>query len=310
MICYKCLREIDITDENTNIKHGLHSKCFHEWFEIDYLKQDLDFESLALRSGESSYSNDDLINTSFFVGAFKKYSARLNNKMYLLKVVMSQYPDLPKIEYICNLIAKSLDFDVPNFYLIKLENNLDCFVSYNFMQNHSRANLVHIFHFLDQRKRRNVEYYNCKNLLDIIKNKTSSYGDIVKFIEICLFDALIGNHDRHVRNIALIQNTKRFILSPIYDNPSYIAIEDECLLGAMHEPYGKIATDDSLNPTIKDYISEFKKLGYEEEVLAFIKRINLDLIKKIIQKPFVNIKRQEALIRIISRRYNEALDAI
>jgi hypothetical protein len=337
MICYKCLQNIDISNitagvdgdnvnsssintnvqsqphsssnPNPKIKHGLHAECFNEWFKLDDSSQ-LDFESLALRTGESSYSDHNMINTSFFAGAFKKYSARLNSKLYLLKVVMQEYPDLPKIEYICNLIAEHLGLNIPKFYLIRLENNVDCFVSYNFMQDHVKANLVHIFHFLDNTLSESREYYNCINLLNIVKHKTSSYDDIVQFIEVCLFDALIGNHDRHGRNLGLIQNSKRFILSPFYDNPSYLAIEDEFLLGAMHEPYGKIATSGNLNPVIKDYIQEFKNLGYEAEVLAFVKKINLDLITQIVQKPFLNIKRQEALIRLISRRYREALDAI
>jgi serine/threonine protein kinase HipA of HipAB toxin-antitoxin module len=52
----------------------------------------------------------------------------------------------------------------------------------------------------------------------------------------CLFDALVGNHDRHGRNIALIETRKGHILSPFYDNPSYIGIEDHNLLLAEHNP--------------------------------------------------------------------------
>jgi hypothetical protein len=308
MICYKCLQTIDISNNST--KHGLHTNCFNDWFKLDAFNSNGDFENLALRSGESTDSNHNAINTSFFAGAFKKYSARLNGKMYILKVIMPEYPDLPKLEYVCNLIAKGLSLNVPKFYLIRLENNVDCFVSYNFMQDHAKANLIHIFHFLDSKESISKEYYNCINLLNIIKEKTCSYKDMIEFIHICLFDALIGNHDRHGRNLGLIQNSKRFILSPFYDNPSYIAIEDELLLGAMHEPYGKIATTNSVNPTMRDYILEFKGLGYEAEVQKFIKQINLDMITQIIQKPFLTIKRQDALIRLIIRRYREALDAV
>ncbi len=86
MICYKCLQTIDISNNST--KHGLHTNCFNDWFKLDAFNSNGDFENLALRSGESTDSNHNAINTSFFAGAFKKYSARLNGKMYILKVIM------------------------------------------------------------------------------------------------------------------------------------------------------------------------------------------------------------------------------
>jgi len=303
MICYKCLKEIDV--KNQKMMHGLHQDCFQQWFKTS--GNNVDFDSLALRAEELTDSDRQVINSSFFSGAFKKYSAHLDGKLYLLKVMVPEYPELAQTEYICNLIACSLGLEVPDHWLIKFENHLNCFVSYNFMQGQNKSNLTHIFHFLDKRYT-SAEHYNCANLIEIIEKKTNRYDDVVKFIQICLFDALIGNHDRHGRNLALIHTGSSYTLSPFYDNPSYLALEDEMLLGAMHEPYGKISTSSTSNPTIIHYVREFLQLGYGDVVKNFLQKIDLDLIKDIINKPYISIKRQESLIRLITRRYSEASD--
>jgi len=116
-----------------------------------------------------------------------------------------------------------------------------------------------------------------------IETQTKQYNEVINFIKICIFDALIGNHDRHGRNLAFIETAHKVSLSPMYDNPSYLGIEESSLLGEMHEPYGKIIANNN-TPTMRDYILEFKKLGFTEEL--------------------------EALKKLINRRYQEELDVL
>jgi hypothetical protein len=72
----------------------LHEKCFETWFGIKSTK---DFENLALKQASQDvlHSNISKMNTSFFHGAFKKYSAEIEGEQYILKVSQSEYPELP-----------------------------------------------------------------------------------------------------------------------------------------------------------------------------------------------------------------------
>lgn len=302
--CYKCNRSFE---DNSITKYGLHIACYKAWFDPKY-------ENSALSSKESveefvdiiprevtSYNRtmERTVNDSFFQGKFKKYSAKVYDTEYILKVHTKEYEELPKTEYLCNQIAKSLGLDVAKYYLIKYPEKSDCFVTYNFMQDFTASNLIHIYHFIKE-----DEEFNVENIFNVIKDKTGKYSELVKFIKMCLFDALIGNHDRHGRNIGLIQSSSNYILSPCYDNPSYLGIEDD-LLGADLNPIGKIHTSQSKEPTVSDYANDFINLGYKEPIEEFFDGINLKKIKGLIESSFISKKRKEAFIRLITKRYME-----
>ena len=84
MNCLKCLQAIAETDPK---QHGLHEACFREWFQ---LTAPVDFAAVTIRTTTSSATKNkdsfSRINSSFFHGKFKKYSATLGNVSYILKV--------------------------------------------------------------------------------------------------------------------------------------------------------------------------------------------------------------------------------
>lgn len=303
MRCYRCLKNITPED----IRYGLHTRCFNMWF---YTSDRDDFQDIVSHSmgsrepeiGENKFSE---IASSFFQGKFKKYSAKLGEKSYILKIQEEDYPELPQTEYLCNQIAEMLAIEIPPYYLISFDNKVPTFLSENFMHKKEASNLLHIYHFLDD-----VGQYNCESLYKIILQKTQKMSDAKCFIECTLFDALIGNHDRHGRNLALIQSHMGYALSPLYDNPSNLGIEIEALLGAQLEPRGKIATYQTDEPSITDYIVEWQRLGQEEHVMHFYKKINIQKILKKIENGFIQEKRKNALIRLVSKRYTEYKNAI
>lgn len=278
--CFKCRRVM-----TESAKHGLHPSCFKEWFHLADEKDD--FENINPHPVSSPK------NTTFFHGKFKKYSGSLAHKEYILKFSHNDCPELPKTEYLCNEIGTFLGMPIPDFYLIAYSGE-DCFLTYNFMQDHQASDLKHIYHFLND-----STDYNIENIIDVIKMRTGRLKEIIYFINICLFDALIGNNDRHGRNLGFISNANGFTLSPCYDNPSYFAMVEENLLGSSFRLSGAIKTRSSDRPSTADYVAEFIRLGYRDSVAAFSQKIKMDAIEALINNSFISEKRKQAFIKYI-----------
>ena len=301
MVCFKCHKTIKKSDEQN---YGLHFSCFQEWFEIKSVSEFDDIVQKNSTSNPQTKQEFNKINNSFFQGKFKKYSAKLENKDYLLKVEEKDFPELPAAEFLCNQIAETLKLNIPYFYLINF-HDLITFVTKNFISRNKRMTLHHIYHYFKEN-----DSFDAQTLIKIIEDQTGRISEVERFVELCLFDALIGNHDRHGRNLAFIEEKGTLFLSPFYDNPTYIGIEDTCLLNAQHNPKGKIATSQTPEPSIKDYVIEFKLLGFEDLCLDFYKRICLSDIFNFIKRSFISEKRQNAFTCIIDNRYWELKNEI
>lgn len=282
-------------------KHGHHPECFQKLFELRDEKSDF-LELMPSKIEEASGQKiESRIASSFFHGAFKKYSTRIENKRFILKVQETACPDLPIIEYVSNLMARDLGLDVPDFYYVLLNNQVPTFVTRNILDFHDKSNLVHIWHYLKIDGSTDVKELSIVNLMQILENETKRPLDLKNFIEVCLFDMFIGNHDRHGRNLALIEKQSSKILCPVYDNPSYIGILDSSMLGMQVNACGKIYTENKQEPLIDDYIEEFIELGHQEIVESFVKKLK----NYNIEKPFtgirMNLKRKKAFKEMIER---------
>ena len=297
-LCYKCRQEIK---GDTPVKHGLHPDCFNQWFDLPPEAEE-DFKNLSLKPELSETATR--VMESFYHGNFKKYSATLGGKSYILKIPHED-PNLAKSEYLCNQIASSLGLTVPKYFLIQFMDQEDCFLSYNFMQDYEAATLKHIYHYLKPE-----EEFSVVMLIKVIEAQTGRLSEVKKFINLCLFDALIGNHDRHGRNLGLIITAYKKVLSPCYDNPSYLGLEDEKYIAAHHEPRGKIFTESSKEPVMKAYAQEFIHLGYKESLKEFFGKIDTSQLEKLIEDAFLSQKRKTAFNTLMTRRYGELRDAL
>lgn len=294
-ICLRCNKRLTFP-----VIYGLHPACFTEWFKCTAATQ---FMELDPKKSASSSANPEIKiqKNTFFHGRYQKYSASLDKIQYILKVEEKQYPELPLVEYLCNQIAKQLKIEVPPHYLINFNDRIT-FVTRNFMQDYS-GTLLHIYRYLQP----GDENYNCKEIVKIILNRTGRLADVSKFIEICLFDALIGNNDRHGRNIGLIQTSSLIKIAPMYDNPSCIGTEEEFFLKSDINPSGCIWTKNSKHPRAKDYIDEFCKLGYKSIVAQFSKKVitNSSKIMDLVQNAVLSPLRKTALTTLILKRLKE-----
>lgn len=243
-------------------------------------------------------------NTSFFHGKFKKYSAELGSDSYILKMRQSEAPELPEVEYLCNKIGRTLDIPVAEFYYIDF-NGDKTFVTKNFIKPGTvPTDLQHIYHF------RADDQHSCEGIINVITEITKRPHDIKIFIKTVLFDALIGNHDRHGRNLAFIITAKNKFLSPIYDNVSYLSLESGNMLKADFNPTGKINTKETFEPNMRDYAKEFKRLGHKDNVMEFYQVIKLEQLEQLIDESFCSQLMKEALKRLTKKRFKELEDEI
>lgn len=295
-ICLKCKKPL-----KEPIHYGLHQHCFLEWFKVSkaYGFRDLDVKRIASSSqGFEIKRKKD----TFYHGRYLKYSAHLNGVDYILKVQEKKYRDLPGMEYTCNRIASLLSLDVPKYYLILFRQQLT-FVTYNFMQDDNKSRLDHIYKFLPEGE----EHYNCVQLIRVIKEQTGRLTDIAQFVSICLFDALIGNNDRHGRNLGIIVTQNKKKLAPMYDNPSYFGVENNNMLGADLNPSGSIWTKSSKEPKFLDYVKEFQRLGYQDICFKFKEKFlkQFPFIKQEVHKAFISKQRQKAFLTFLKKKVKD-----
>ncbi len=293
MLCLKCLAPISSIGEN----YGLHDGCFAQWFNVS---PDAKFQNLMRRDSTSDRSilHGNPQNNSFFHGKFKKYSASLEGSSYILKMREIEAPELPEVEYLCNQIANSLEIPVADYFIIRLGGEL-VFVTKNFIIPTTFTDLQHIYHFRDDTD------HSCEGLLRTVKEQTKRPYDVNVLINTILFDSLIGNHDRHGRNLAFIIKPNQATLSPIYDNVSYLSLEKGEMLKADFNPTGKISTSLTFEPSMLDYVLELKRLGYKDEIERFYLKINSKKIDDLIDNSFCSVLMKQAIKNIICKRFEE-----
>jgi hypothetical protein len=292
-ICIRCRQP----HGDQPVIYGLHQKCFLGWFKLN---QPAEFSGLVRQSAESkdpaAEKSIRSFNSSFFHGKFRKYSADLAGESYILKVRDSSAQELPEVEFLCNQIGTMLGLPIADYYLIEFEGDRT-FVTKNFIRRGMGvSNLTHIYHYLKD------ENYTCESILNILQSETKRPYDLEVFIHTCLYDALIGNHDRHGRNLGLVVTHQRTSLSPIYDNTSYLGLETGQFLNADFNPSGKIYTSEATEPSMKDYVKEFKGRGYSEQVKAFSQKVHPEKIINLISESFCTENMKNAMKRLIEKR--------
>ncbi len=292
MTCLKC--RLQITEPELP-HYGLHPACFTQWFNAPSTAE---FVSLQRKSNASDDAGDfSPQNTSFFHGKFKKYSAELNGDSYILKMRQDGL-ELPEVEYLCNQMGESLSIPVAKFFFIDF-NGDKTFVTKNFIHSGSPTDLQHIYHF------RADDQHSCEGIICAITEKTQRPHDVRIFIKTILFDALIGNHDRHGRNLAFIISANNCSLSPIYDNVSYLSLESGNMLKADFNPTGRINTSETFEPSMRDYVKELKKLGYTDNIKEFYRSIKLSQLIQLIEDSFCSILMKDAIHTLVNKRFGE-----
>ena len=298
-----CLKCKNLIGQPLEALYGLHKSCFIESFGPTDTTEFKDVDPKKSSSPTSPNSNHEIIKqrNTFFHGNYLKYSARLDQTDYILKVQEPRYPELPFVEYLCNQLAELLKITVPPYHLINFNGRIT-FVTRNFMQDYT-GTLHHIYKYI----KAGEQSHNCEEIIKIILTQTAKLADVAKFIEICLFDALIGNNDRHGRNLGIIETASIKKLAPMYDNPSCLGIEEDFFLLSDANPSGSIWTKASKEPKPIDYINEFQRLGYETIVKQFCNKVisQSSNIMNTINNTEISPIRKNALTKLLQKRKGE-----
>lgn len=139
-----------------------------------------------------------------------------NNKIAMFKYEREDYLVSEACsEKMCYEIAKVLGYPCAEIELAYDENGKLGVLNYLFT---NFKNLEHIdaISYLNQQNSLRPYYYtisNIKKMLDELNPKLFS-----EFIRILVFDALVGEQDRHEENWGLIKENNIYQISPLYDN--------------------------------------------------------------------------------------------
>ncbi|MFH1653464.1 MAG: HipA domain-containing protein [Pseudomonadota bacterium] len=302
--CLRCNKEL----KKAEAHYGQHLSCFEEIFKVSGR---IEFSSLIRKSSTSDnhnigqeYQTSPHL-TSYFGGNYRKYEAILGVSKYILKLSKPEYPELAPVEYVCNKIAYHCGLSVPiPFTLIDYGEGELAFVSKNFMEKqHVHATLNHLYHY---KPLQDPQRYTVEDIAETIYRETGSGADMDMYFRMLLFDALIGNHDRHGRNLALIVTAKSQRLTPIYDNPSSLGLEFGSTLKATFSPRGKIWTKDSHEPEMTEYLKEMDRIVVINKAQQFYNDISIDKIVEYIDESFsLSMQMREALKKLILKRYED-----
>ncbi len=299
--CFKCLGPL----LNGESRYGLHVDCFTAWFKVQESEKFVSIIQHAINSTAKGVPQESQFNSSFFEGAFKKYSTDLGPVSYILKMKQDGHPELPEVEYVCNQLGVLLGLPLAEHFMINFMGE-NTFVTKNFIKKGGTpSNLNHIYKYLKEE-----EFYDCETIINIIKAQTKLPKHVQTFIQVIIFDALILNHDRHGKNLGFVVTASNTHLAPIYDNVSYLGLYTGEWLKADLEQPGKVGVKDNPSPSITEYVYEFRRLGYEDDVIELFDKIKIVKVEEIIDKSFCSIDMKEALKRTFNKRYKELENAI
>lgn len=214
------------------------------------------------------------------------------NKKYFVKVQSASNPELPFVEYLCNMIAYQVGLDIAPFGIV----SLDCkysFVSEDFLNN-GKIESKFLYDFIEP------QIVDLEQIVHSVLGHGVKVADILPMFAVWMYDALIGNNDRHACNMMFIRNREDWILSPSYDNHSHLGLNekpDNSL--KISKPHIK----DNKSPTVADIVAEGKRLGFDVSFYKSILSQKEEVLKIIRGFQPIGRERKKALREYIINQY-------
>jgi len=172
---------------------------------------------------------------------------------------------------------------------------------------------------------RDVYQYTYDDIIEMLeKNRkiTNVSETIEKFWDLYLYDALLGNFDRHGSNWGFVRKKGKYSMAPIFDNGSClfprITTDEQCRNIISNEKELEKRTFEFPTSQIKlgrkksSYFEVISSLSFEEcnnALKRVYKKINLEKINKFIDTVDVISSTQKAFYKtIIRHRFNKIIE--
>lgn len=205
-------------------------------------------------------------------------------------------------EKMCYEIAKVLGYECAKIEFAEDEKKENGILNYLFVT--ETIEHFDIAHYINPEGKKQKDFYT----LEIIKKTLDGIGDNLwaGFIRIMIFDALVGEQDRHEENWGISYSNGRNIISPLYDNGCNLL--DKFKLEAYAEKY--YADDNEFEKYINRSSSQIRIPSTNKKYKHFdlIKKLN-DENHEIVQRELEKLKKldDEAIKRIVNMVPKEML---
>lgn len=234
-----------------------------------------------------NFDDYELFNFNFS-GAVPKVCAVKDGNFFMVKYDnFGEYKCFS--EFIAYKIANLLGIDCQKVTLGSWKSNLACGIElFN-----NGADIIHHYYDINDSSMSSIDTdvrelpYTLDFIIDVLTHYSSidipNEVLVSNFIQMCLFDCLIGNYDRHWGNWGFIGNKKNYEICPLFDNGSslYPKFTDEEMLNIMSDkkeiykiiyefPKSQIRRTKKKKYLYKDLIMELKQKGYEYEIIKFV----------------------------------------
>lgn len=233
---------------------------------------------------------DKIINKDNLVPNFKGshtiYNFKMDNDTYYFK-------EVPNRELVMEMISKSIAFLLGIPYLkesIAILNDKYGLLSKSYLKDDDKSYNLHNLmqnYFYENNDDELLDYRklaSLNNLEDIWFALEDRYEDknIVKNLmdgitNIFMFDLLVGESDRTLRNIEIIESYNTVTLAPLYDTSSILA-DKSTALGVDEDDYLKSDLD-KLNKFIEN-----SDTAYKEKFYSYLNTLDSIGIEKIIEE--------------------------
>ena len=233
---------------------------------------------------------DKIINKDNLVPNFKGshtiYNFKMDNDTYYFK-------EVPNRELVMEMISKSIAFLLGIPYLkesIAILNDKYGLLSKSYLKDDDKSYNLHNLmqnYFYENNDDELLDYRklaSLNNLEDIWFALEDRYEDknIVKNLmdgitNIFMFDLLVGESDRTLRNIEIIESHNTVTLAPLYDTSSILA-DKSTALGVDEDDYLKSDLD-KLNKFIEN-----SDTAYKEKFYSYLNTLDSIGIEKIIEE--------------------------
>ena len=221
-----------------------------------------------------------------FKGSHTIYNFKMDNDTYYFK-------EVPNRELVMEMISKSIAFLLGIPYLkesIAILNDKYGLLSKSYLKDDDKSYNLHNLmqnYFYENNDDELLDYRklaSLNNLEDIWFTLEDRYEDknIVKNLmdgitNIFMFDLLVGESDRTLRNIEIIESYNTVTLAPLYDTSSILA-DKSTALGVDEDDYLKSDLDKL------DKFIENSDTAYKEKFYSYLNTLDSIGIEKIIEE--------------------------